>query len=175
MPTFNLSNYNCKQIVAASHKVEVITNLQGVDLEDITICEPCVYGYSWKVPVPGSEYIQGCVRETDLLSYLQDYYIDDCCFVKSIDLIDFYYKDNKVEGTIKYTSVWVHEDEIEVAVSQLSRGSSGWAVLIFYGDELTLIRDKLTKKEAEWQKSLKPEQDKISLLIKDCGYRKYSK
>jgi hypothetical protein len=167
MPTFNLSNYNCKQIVSS------LTKVYAVDLEDITICEPCVYGYSWKVP--GSEYI-GCVRPDDFLSYLKNFYIDDWHFVKSIDLIDFYYNIYyNVEGTIKYTAVNVTKDEIEVAVSQLSRGSSGWAVLIFYGDELTLIKDKLTKKEAEWQKSLKPEQDEISLLIKDCGYRKYSK
>lgn len=177
MPTFNLSNYNCKQVVSSLTEVYAVTTLQSVDIEDITICEPCEYGYSWKVP--GSEYIQGCISPDDFLTYLKDFYIDDWHFVKSIDFIEFYYnKSDEVEGTIKYTAIDVTEDEIEVAVSQLSRGESGWAVLIFYGDELTLINDKLNMDSAcYWLAKLQDQgldEYPITHLIKDFDFRKFT-
>ena len=112
-----------------------------------------------------------------LLPYLQQEYLNDWGFVKSIDHLEFYY-DKSIEpaATIKYTINWIDEDDTEIAVSKLSRGDKGWAVLIFYEDELTLIKKDLYEYEAHGisvELSADLSEWNITELIRSEGFEKY--
>ena len=117
------------------------------------------------------------LEKENILQWLQQDYLNDWGFVKSIDHLEFYYdKSGNPAATIEYTINWIYEDDTEIAVSKLARGDKGWAVLIFYGDELTLVKKDLYEYEAHdlcTELSTDLSDWNITELIRSEGFEKY--
>ena len=117
-------------------------------------------------------------QEHNLLKWLQSDYLNDWGFVKSIDYLEFYYdKSGNPAATIKYTIEWIDEDNTEVVVNKLNIKDDGWAVLIFYGEELTLAKKNLYYHEAQsicTELSADLSDWNITELIRSEGFEKYA-
>ena len=116
-------------------------------------------------------------NQHQLLKWLQQDYLNDWGFIKSIDSLEFYYdQSGEPAAKVEFTANWVDEDDIDVIVSKLGRHSNNWAVLIFYGDELTLVKKGLHEYEAHdlcTELSTDLSDWNITELIRSEGFEKY--